>query len=61
MLLKKQAMTFLLIALQFGALAQLGARNIRIVEATGSNPVCSIEKRHYMAFFYFVNVFHLKL
>ena len=24
-----------------GALAQLGARHIRIVEATGSNPVCS--------------------
>ena len=28
----------------FGALAQLGARHIRIVEATGSNPVYSIEK-----------------
>ena len=28
--------------ISFGALAQLGARNIRIVEATGSNPVCSI-------------------
>lgn len=27
-----------------GALAQLGARHIRIVEATGSNPVCSIWK-----------------
>ena len=25
-----------------GALAQLGARNIRIVKATGSIPVCSI-------------------
>ena len=25
-----------------GALAQLGARNVRNVEATGSNPVCSI-------------------
>lgn len=25
----------------YGALAQLGARNIRIVKATGSNPVCS--------------------
>ncbi len=25
-----------------GALAQLGARNIRIVEAVGSNPICSI-------------------
>ena len=25
-----------------GALAQLGARNIRIVEARGSNPLCSI-------------------
>ena len=25
-----------------GVLAQLGARNIRIVEATGSNPVYSI-------------------
>ena len=24
-----------------GALAQLGARNIRIVEARGSNPLCS--------------------
>ena len=28
----------------FGALAQLGARYIRIVEATGSNPVCSISE-----------------
>ena len=27
-----------------GVLAQLGARHIRIVEATGSNPVYSIEK-----------------
>ena len=26
----------------YGVLAQLGARNIRIVEATGSNPVYSI-------------------
>lgn len=26
----------------FGALAQLGARYIRIVEAGGSNPLCSI-------------------
>ena len=25
----------------YGALAQLGARNIRIVKVTGSNPVCS--------------------
>ena len=25
-----------------GALAQLGARHIRIVEAVGSNPICSI-------------------
>ena len=25
----------------FGALAQLGARYIRIVEAVGSNPICS--------------------
>ncbi len=24
-----------------GALAQLGARHIRIVEAVGSNPICS--------------------
>lgn len=28
-----------------GALAQLGARNIRIVEATGSNPVCSMNQK----------------
>ena len=28
----------------YGVLAQLGARNIRIVEATGSSPVYSIEK-----------------
>ena len=28
--------------MQSGALAQLGARNIRIVEAVGSNPICSI-------------------
>ena len=27
----------------YGVLAQLGARHIRIVEATGSNPVYSIE------------------
>ncbi len=26
----------------FGALAQLGARHIRIVEVVGSNPICSI-------------------
>lgn len=26
----------------YGVLAQLGARNIRIVEAVGSNPICSI-------------------
>ena len=26
-----------------GALAQLGARNIRIVEAVGSNPICSMD------------------
>ena len=25
-----------------GALAQLGARNIRIVEVVGSNPICSM-------------------
>lgn len=30
------------IYLVHGALAQLGARNIRIVKATGSTPVCSI-------------------
>ena len=28
---------------KYGALAQLGARYIRIVEAVGSNPICSIE------------------
>ena len=28
----------------FGALAQLGARYIRIVEAVGSNPICSTYK-----------------
>ena len=28
-----------------GVLAQLGARNIRNVEATGSNPVYSIQKQ----------------
>ena len=28
-----------------GALAQLGARNIRIVEAVGSNPICSILRK----------------
>ena len=28
----------------YGALAQLGARNIRIVKATGSIPVCSTYK-----------------
>ncbi len=28
-----------------GALAQLGARNIRIVEAVGSNPICSMRTR----------------
>ena len=27
----------------FGALAQLGARYIRIVEVVGSNPICSIK------------------
>ncbi len=27
---------------RYGALAQLGARHIRIVEAVGSNPICSI-------------------
>ena len=29
--------------IEYGVLAQLGARHIRIVEATGSNPVYSIE------------------
>ena len=29
-------------SIQYGALAQLGARYIRIVEAVGSNPICSI-------------------
>lgn len=28
-----------------GALAQLGARNIRIVEAVGSNPICSTHEK----------------
>ncbi len=32
---------------QKGALAQLGARNIRIVEAVGSNPICSIFLKAY--------------
>ncbi len=31
----------LLYKIKSGALAQLGARHIRIVEVTGSNPVCS--------------------
>ena len=31
---------------KYGVLAQLGARHIRIVEATGSNPVYSIRKNH---------------
>ena len=30
-----------------GALAQLGARNIRIVEARGSNPLCSRKTRSF--------------
>ena len=30
-----------------GALAQLVARYIRIVEVTGSNPVCSTSKRFF--------------
>ena len=30
------------IQFSYGVLAQLGARHIRIVEATGSNPVYSI-------------------
>lgn len=30
---------------RYGVLAQLGARNIRIVEATGSNPVYSISEK----------------
>lgn len=29
-----------------GVLAQLGARNIRNVEATGSNPVYSMNEKH---------------
>ena len=33
---------YLYIHILKGALAQLGARNVRNVEATGSNPVCSI-------------------
>ena len=31
-----------------GALAQLGARHIRIVEARGSTPLCSMQKRVFM-------------
>ena len=31
---------------KYGVLAQLGARHIRIVEATGSNPVYSSRKNH---------------
>ena len=38
-----------------GALAQLGARNIRIVEATGSNPVCSIRKALILKAFLYVD------
>ena len=34
----------------FGALAQLGARHNGIVEATGSNPVCSIFKANLLIF-----------
>lgn len=29
-----------------GALAQLGARHIRIVEAVGSNPICSMREKN---------------
>ena len=32
---------FIVLYYRYGALAQLGARNIRIVKATGSIPVCS--------------------
>ena len=31
-------------AVKYGALAQLGARNIRIVEVRGSTPLCSTIK-----------------
>ena len=37
--------SYVVVLLIKGALAQLGARNIRIVKATGSNPVCSIAAR----------------
>ena len=30
----------------FGALAQLVARNVRIVEVRGSNPLCSIRRNY---------------
>lgn len=47
---KYQYTTFLfpllVVYCRYGVLAQLGARNIRIVEATGSNPVYSISKKH---------------
>ncbi len=45
--LSKWGFHFLKIVLYYlyGALAQLGARNIRIVEAVGSNPICSMFKR----------------
>ena len=36
----------------YGVLAQLVARHIRIVEATGSNPVYSIVKSLYRAIFH---------
>lgn len=42
----------------YGALAQLGARNIRIVKATGSTPVCSILiiKIHTISFYFFIYI-----
>ena len=43
-----------------GALAQLGARHIRIVEAVGSNPICSIVKSLYLRAF-FSSVLHFVL
>ena len=39
---------------KYGVLAQLGARHIRIVEATGSNPVYSMETAKVVGLFRFL-------
>ena len=45
----------------YGALAQLGARHTGSVEATGSNPVCSIGKSaEKSALFYYYDKIHDK-